>query len=185
MEIVGSLSGDVAADQQRDRGPQRLAGLYGARRPLQRPRHVHRHHRLRMDRDRRLQPAPQRDLPRRRRRRRPDAALLAVRQQEPRRPVDLHGRLRGRRPASEVLAIPHNGNLSNGRMFTVESFDGKPLTPRARRPAHPVRAADRDHPDQGRRRGAPVPLAQRRVRRLRDLGQVATSTAPRPRPRTC
>jgi hypothetical protein len=28
----------------------------------------------------------------------------------------------------EVLAIPHNGNLSNGRMFTVETFDGKPLT---------------------------------------------------------
>ena len=32
------------------------------------------------------------------------------------------------RTGSEVLAIPHNGNLSNGRMFTVESFDGKPLT---------------------------------------------------------
>jgi hypothetical protein len=29
---------------------------------------------------------------------------------------------------SDVLAIPHNGNLSNGRMFTVENFDGKPLT---------------------------------------------------------
>jgi hypothetical protein len=29
---------------------------------------------------------------------------------------------------SEVLAIPHNGNLSNGRMFTVETFDGNPLT---------------------------------------------------------
>ena len=28
----------------------------------------------------------------------------------------------------EVLAIPHNGNLSNGRMFTVETFDGQPLT---------------------------------------------------------
>ena len=28
----------------------------------------------------------------------------------------------------EVLAIPHNGNLSNGRMFKVESFDGKPLS---------------------------------------------------------
>ena len=27
-----------------------------------------------------------------------------------------------------MLAIPHNGNLSNGRMFTVETFDGKPLT---------------------------------------------------------
>ncbi|MEM1155693.1 MAG: DUF3604 domain-containing protein, partial [Pseudomonadota bacterium] len=29
---------------------------------------------------------------------------------------------------SPVLAIPHNGNLSNGRMFTVENFDGTPLT---------------------------------------------------------
>lgn len=29
---------------------------------------------------------------------------------------------------TEVLAIPHNGNLSNGRMFSVESFDGNPLT---------------------------------------------------------
>ena len=32
------------------------------------------------------------------------------------------------RTGSDVLAIPHNGNLSNGRMFTVESFDGQPLT---------------------------------------------------------
>ena len=29
---------------------------------------------------------------------------------------------------AEVLAIPHNGNLSNGRMFTIETFDGEPLT---------------------------------------------------------
>ncbi len=29
---------------------------------------------------------------------------------------------------ADVLAIPHNGNLSNGRMFTVESFNGQPLT---------------------------------------------------------
>jgi hypothetical protein len=29
---------------------------------------------------------------------------------------------------AEVLAIPHNGNLSNGRMFTVETFAGEPLT---------------------------------------------------------
>ena len=29
---------------------------------------------------------------------------------------------------AEVLAIPHNGNLSNGRMFRVEAFDGKPLS---------------------------------------------------------
>mgnify|MGYP001817127625 CR=1 FL=1 len=27
----------------------------------------------------------------------------------------------------QIMAIPHNGNLSNGRMFTVETFDGQPL----------------------------------------------------------
>ncbi|MGB1140282.1 MAG: DUF3604 domain-containing protein [Halioglobus sp.] len=27
----------------------------------------------------------------------------------------------------QVLAIPHNGNLSNGRMFSVKNFDGSPL----------------------------------------------------------
>ncbi len=33
-----------------------------------------------------------------------------------------------RESGGEVLAIPHNGNLSNGRMFTVETFSGSPLT---------------------------------------------------------
>jgi hypothetical protein len=28
----------------------------------------------------------------------------------------------------DVLAIPHNGNLSNGMMFAIETFDGEPLT---------------------------------------------------------
>jgi hypothetical protein len=29
---------------------------------------------------------------------------------------------------AQVLAIPHNGNLSNGRMFSVKNFDGSPLS---------------------------------------------------------
>ena len=32
------------------------------------------------------------------------------------------------RRAVQVLAIPHNGNLSNGVMYTAETFDGKPMT---------------------------------------------------------
>ncbi|WP_227718133.1 DUF3604 domain-containing protein [Microbulbifer sp. Q7] len=33
-----------------------------------------------------------------------------------------------RKHGERVIAIPHNGNLSNGRMFTVENFDGSPLS---------------------------------------------------------
>ena len=34
-----------------------------------------------------------------------------------------------RKTGGKVLAIPHNGNLSNGRMFEEQRFDGRPLTP--------------------------------------------------------
>jgi hypothetical protein len=33
-----------------------------------------------------------------------------------------------KKTGADVLAIPHNGNLSNGLMFSVETNDGKPLT---------------------------------------------------------
>jgi hypothetical protein len=33
-----------------------------------------------------------------------------------------------KKTGGDVLAIPHNGNLSNGLMFSVETNDGKPLT---------------------------------------------------------
>ena len=33
-----------------------------------------------------------------------------------------------KRTGADVLAIPHNGNLSNGLMFSVETNDGQPLT---------------------------------------------------------
>lgn len=34
-----------------------------------------------------------------------------------------------KRSGGKVLAIPHNGNLSNGRMFEETRFDGSPMTP--------------------------------------------------------
>ncbi|TGD74261.1 DUF3604 domain-containing protein [Mangrovimicrobium sediminis] len=33
-----------------------------------------------------------------------------------------------RETGAQVLAIPHNGNLSNGRLFSVQNFDGTPLS---------------------------------------------------------
>ncbi|MFZ1121506.1 MAG: DUF3604 domain-containing protein [Candidatus Binataceae bacterium] len=32
-----------------------------------------------------------------------------------------------KKTGGQVLAIPHNGNLSNGMMYSAESFDGKPM----------------------------------------------------------
>ena len=72
----------------------------------------------------------------------------------------------------DVLAIAHNGNLSNGRMFpTIEPGHRQARGPRIRRDPCAMGAPLRGDADQGRRRGPPVPLAQRRVRQLRALGQ--------------
>ena len=45
-------------------------------------------------------------------------------------PEDLWRHLAGfeQRTGSQVLAIPHNGNLSNGRMFSVETYAGRPYS---------------------------------------------------------
>ena len=45
-------------------------------------------------------------------------------------PEDLWDYLAGyeKKTGGQVLAIPHNGNLSNGLMFDVETYSGKPLT---------------------------------------------------------
>ena len=73
---------------------------------------------------------------------------------------------------AELLAIAHNGNLSNGRMFPIIKFVQQPAY-RSRVCREPgfVGSRVRDHADQGRRRDASVSLAQRRVRELRALGQ--------------
>ena len=72
---------------------------------------------------------------------------------------------------SEVLAIAHNGNLSNGLMFPVVEAFGKKLDQELCRDARQMGAPLRDHPDQGHRRSPSLPVAQRRIRQLRDLGQ--------------
>ena len=71
-----------------------------------------------------------------------------------------------------LLAIPHNGNLSNGRMFELKTFTGQPLTKewaeeRARwEPLFEVIQT------KGQSESHPVALADRRVRRrLRAVGQ--------------
>ena len=61
----------------------------------------------------------------------------------------------------EVIAVPHNGNLSNGMMFPSETVDGEPIGPEVREPSCPLGADLRSHPGQGRRRGPPNPVAQR------------------------
>ena len=70
--------------------------------------------------------------------------------------MGLSRRVSRRGRAAEVMAIPHNGNLSNGRMFSTESYDGGPLDRASSPRARTLRAALRGHPDQGRRRGPSV-----------------------------
>jgi len=45
-------------------------------------------------------------------------------------PEDLWRYLQGyeQKTGGEVLAIPHNGNVSNGEMFSLQNFDGSPLS---------------------------------------------------------
>ena len=64
-----------------------------------------------------------------------------------------------KKTGGNVLAIAHNGNLSNGLMFPmVEAFGRSSIAsmPRARE----VGAALRNHADQGHGRGASLPFAQ-------------------------
>ena len=73
-----------------------------------------------------------------------------------------------KKTGGQVLAIPHNGNISNGQMY-AGVIKGRDMTKDyAERRA--MGTPDGGHPDEGRRRGASFPFAGRRVRGLRDLG---------------
>ncbi len=65
----------------------------------------------------------------------------------------------------DSIAIPHNGNVSDGWMYSHNKFLGGEIDPRyARR--QQLNAPDRDHPDQGAIGHSPGHVAQRRVRRV-------------------
>ena len=82
----------------------------------------------------------------------------------------------------DVLAIAHNGNLSNGTMFPIiESFTGKEIDREYAEQRAPLGGALRGHPDEGRRRNPSVAVAQRRVRQFRALGQGQPRSHRRPK----
>ena len=58
-----------------------------------------------------------------------------------------------------LLAIPHNGNLSNGRMFELKTFTGQPLTTAMGGGARPLGAAVGSDPDKGPERSASFAVA--------------------------
>ena len=66
-----------------------------------------------------------------------------------------------KKTGGSVLALAHNGNLSNGEMFpTVEAF-GKAIDREYCRAARQMGAALRNHANEGRRRSTSLPLAER------------------------
>ena len=119
------------------------------------------------------QPASQRYFPRQRRPREPGRAVHlhpAVRQHQSGGPVEMDGCLRKenrrQRPGHRAQREPEQrGDVSDCR--GVRQSDRS----RVCRNAREVGAALRDHADEGRRRSASLPLTQRRVRRLRTVGQ--------------
>ena len=85
-----------------------------------------------------------------------------------------------KKTGGQLLAIPHNGNLSNGRMFELADVHGKPDDEGMGRDARPLGAAVRGHADQGRRANR-IPRSRRPTnsRRLRDLGQGQPAGVPK------
>ena len=78
-------------------------------------------------------------------------------------PVDLWSWMDGQRKAgNELLAISHNANLSDGRMFPTEvDTKGRPIDAAYAASRVLQRTADRDSSAQGHIGDAPLALAQR------------------------
>ena len=71
------------------------------------------------------------------------------------------------RTGGRALAIPHNGNLSNGRMFATQRFDGSPLSKDYADAPAALGADPGDRTVQGRLGEPSAVVAERRIPRVR------------------
>ncbi len=174
--------------QRADRAFRRRLGRHHrGRGGVQRSGPVHDFHRLRVDlAGVRQQPASQRDLPRRAEadtaRSRPYTTTPPVGSRRTRASSGPGWQNYEDKTGGDVLAIPHNGNLSNGMMFALQDDSDARRSMRPTRRRAEVGAALRGEPDQGRRRGASAALAHRTssptsrpgTRRNLDLSEAKT-----------
>ena len=95
----------------------------------------------------------------------------AARQRQSARPVEMDGGLRGEDRRQRARHRAQRQSEQRPMFPIIEAFTGKPIDREYAETAREVGAALRGHADEGRRRDASVPVAQRRVRQFRALGQ--------------
>ena len=156
----------------------------------QRPGPLHGLHRLRVDLEhRRQQPAPQRDLPRERRRRPAGRALhrrmKPLGSDDPRRPVEVDGGLRGEDRRQRARDRPQRQPQQRPDVPDASSSSGRPVDRAYAETRAKWERLYEMTQTKGDGEAHPVPVAERRVRRLRTAGTRATSTAASRRRRRC
>ena len=155
-----------------------VGGKRQDRRREQSSRQVHGLPLVRVDLDaRQSQPAPQCFLPGCDKV--PDCAVQLARLQAD--PTELWKWMDTQRKAgNELLAISHNANVSDGWMYPIDidNTTGRPIDAAWAELAHAQRAADRDQAGQGTIGNASVVVAERRVRRLRDVSRPSSASRP-------
>ena len=77
-------------------------------------------------------------------------------------PEDLWKNLEAQRKLGlDVIAVPHNGNVSNGLMFDKKDMSGKAAHRGIRQSPHGQRTAGGNYPGQGSKRNEPSPVPER------------------------
>ena len=95
----------------------------------------------------------------------------ASRQRQSARPVEVDGGLRGEDGRRRARHPSQRQSVERPDVSDDRAGDRQAARPPICRNPQQVGAALRSHPDEGGRRGAPIPVTERRVRGFRDLGQ--------------